>query len=347
MKVNNNYKMNILRKLVIKKKLPLRKLATYQNVKESTSMTVFDRKSKIIQKQRAAISEDSSVYEYIKDEIGYRLSDRLFDIKRQFNLVVDLGCGYGHVSKHISIDNVKELIMCDVCQEILDKAQNPEPEVKVSKIIVDEEKLPFENDSIDLLISCLNLHWVNNLPSTFLQIKNCLKNDGVFLGAMFAGDTLYELRSSLQLAGIERDGGVAPRISPFVRLRDVGALMQNAGFSMLTLDTDELIIRYPSMFELMWDLKGMGENNVVLQRPLRLNKDTMFSAAALYDNLYGNHGNDKNKNGIPATFQILYMIGWKPDPSQPKPLPRGSGQISIKDIGNLDKIVKNLGKIET
>lgn len=342
--------MNILKKLVFNEniKLSVRKLNSLKNANEPSSMTVFDRKAKIIQKQRAAIAEDSSVYDYIRDEIGYRLSDRLFDIKRQFNLVVDLGCGYGHVSKHISIDNVKELIMCDVCQEILDKSQNPEPEVKVSKIVVDEEKLPFENDSIDLLISCLNLHWVNNLPSTFLQIKNCLKNDGVFLGAMFAGDTLYELRSSLQLAGIERDGGVTPRISPFVRLRDVGALMQTAGFSMLTLDTDELVIRYPSMFELMWDLKGMGENNAVIQRSLRLNKNTMFSAATLYDKLYGDQDKDSNSNtkGIPATFQILYMIGWKPDPSQPKPLPRGSGQISIKDIGELDKIVKNMGKIE-
>lgn len=341
--------MNILRKTVVNKtiKSSIRKLAILKNANEPTPMTVFDRQAKVIQKQRAAIAEDSSLYEYIKDEVGYRLSDRLFDIKRQFNLVVDLGCGYGHVSKHISIDNVKELIMCDACQEILVKALNPEPEVKVSKIVVDEEKLPFENDSIDLLISCLNLHWVNNLPSTFVQIKNCLKNDGVFLGAMFAGDTLYELRSSLQLAGIERDGGVAPRISPFVRLRDVGTLMQSAGFTMLTMDTEEIIIRYPSMFELMWDLKGMGENNAVLQRPLRLNKNTMFSAAALYNKLYGSEDNDSNTKGIPATFQVLYMIGWKPDPSQPKPLPRGSGQISIKDIGNLDKIVKNLGKIET
>lgn len=341
--------MSILRKLVVNERLTLciRKLTTIKNINEPTSMTVFDRKAKVIQKQRAAIAEDISVYEYIKDEIGYRLSDRLFDIKRQFNSVVDLGCGYGHVSKHISIDNVKELIMCDICQEILDKAQNPEPDIKVSKIIVDAEKLPFENNSIDLLISCLNLHWVNNLPSTFLQIKNCLKNDGVFLGAMFAGDTLYELRSALQLAGIERDGGVAPRISPFVRLRDVGALMQSAGFSMLTLDTDEIIIRYPSMFELMWDLKGMGENNAVLQRPLRLNKNTMFSAATLYDKLYGCQEKNSDIKGIPATFQILYMIGWKPDPSQPKPLPRGSGQISIKDIGDLENIVKNIGKIET
>lgn len=341
--------MNIIRKLIVNEnsKLHIKKFVTLQNANRHNKMIVFDRKAKVIQKQRAAMAEDCSVYEYLKEEIGYRLSDRIFDIKRQFNLVVDLGCGYGHVSKHISVDNVKELIMCDVCQEILDKSQNPESEVNVSKIVVDEEKLPFENDSIDLLISCLSLHWVNNLPSTFLQIKNCLKNDGVFLGAMFAGDTLYELRSSLQLAGIERDGGVSPRISPFVRLKDVGALMQNAGFSMLTLDTDEIIIQYPSMFELMWDLKGMGENNVVIQRPLRLNKDTMFSATAIYDKLYGKINNDSNTKCIPATFQILYMIGWKPDPSQPKPLPRGSGQISIKDIGDLEKIVKNLGKIET
>ncbi|XP_050431646.1 arginine-hydroxylase NDUFAF5, mitochondrial [Adelges cooleyi] len=339
--------MNIFKKGVLFNNTKfIRRITAINNDKETPSMTVFDRKAKVLQKQRSALAEDSSVYEYLKDEVGYRLSDRLFDIKRQFNLVVDLGCGYGHVSKHISIDNVKELIMCDVCEEILDKAQNPEPDVKVSKIIVDDERLPFEDNSIDLLISCLSLHWVNNLPSTFHQIKKCLKNDGVFLGAMFAGDTLFELRSSLHLAGVERDGGVAPRISPFVRLQDVGSLMQSAGFSMLTLDTDEIVIRYPSMFELIWDLKGMGENNAVLQRPLRLNKDTMFAAASLYDKLYGAK-EDSDLKGIPATFQIMYMIGWKPDPSQPKPLARGSGQISIKDIGQLDKIVKQLGKFET
>ncbi|XP_050541848.1 arginine-hydroxylase NDUFAF5, mitochondrial [Daktulosphaira vitifoliae] len=339
--------MNFCRKFLSEELHFFVRLLQFKYAKKIHSMTVFDKRAKIIQKQRAAIAEDSSVYEYLKEEVGYRLSDRLFDIKRQFDCVVDLGCGYGHVSKHISKDNVKELIMCDVCQEILDKAQTPESEVKVSKIVVDDEKLPFKENSIDLLLSSLSLHWINDLPSTFMQIKNCLKNDGVFLGAMFAGDTLFELRSSLQLAGIERDGGVTPRISPFVRLQDVGSLMQNAGFSMLTLDTDELVIRYPSMFELMWDLKGMGENNVVLKRPLRLNKNTMFAAASLYDKLYRSTSDSKDHEGIPATFQIMYMIGWKPDPSQPKPSPRGSGQISIKDIDQLDKVVKNLGKFKT
>jgi hypothetical protein len=110
------------------------------------------------------------------------------------------------------------------------------------------------------------MHWVNDLPGAFSQIISCLKNDGVFIGAVFGGDTLYELRSSLQLAELERHGGIAPHISPFTEIRDIGSLLTRAGFTMLTVDTDEIVVGYPSMFELMWDLKGMGENNAAYNR---------------------------------------------------------------------------------
>lgn len=105
-------------------------------------------------------------------------------------------------------------------------------------------------------MSCLSLHWVNDLPKAFKQILESLKEDGVFLAAVFGGDTLYELRSALQLAEQERLGGLSPHISPFTEIRDVGSLLTRAGFSMLTIDTDEIVVNYPSVFELMWDLKG-------------------------------------------------------------------------------------------
>lgn len=107
-----------------------------------------------------------------------------------------------------------------------------------------------------MVLSSLNLHWVNDLPKAFKSIINGLKQDGVFMAALFGGDTLYELRSSLQLAELERRGGLSPHISPFTEVRDIGSLLTRAGFSMLTIDTDEIIVHYPSMFELMWDLKG-------------------------------------------------------------------------------------------
>lgn len=114
----------------------------------------------------------------------------------------------------------------------------------------------FEPSSLDLVMSSLTLHWVNDLPKAFKSILNGLKQDGVFMASVFGGDTLYELRSSLQLAELERKGGLSPHVSPFTEVRDIGSLLTRAGFSMLTIDTDEIVVQYPTMFELMWDLKG-------------------------------------------------------------------------------------------
>lgn len=182
---------------------------------------------------------------------------------------------------------------------------------------------------MDLVISSLSLHWVNDLPNCFNTINRSLKPDGVFIASLFGGETLFELRSSLQLADMERKGGISPHISPFAHIRDIGSLLNRAGFTMLTIDTDEIVVNYPSMFELMWDIKGMAENNAAINRPLNINRDIMLAAASIYKDLYG-----KNES-IPATFQVIYLLGWKPCNSQPKPLPRGSADVSLKELGAL------------
>lgn len=232
---------------------------------ENTSVNIFDRQAKVLQRERAARASDVAVYDYLKEEVGYRLADRIFDIKRKFRLAVDLGCGRGYVAKHIDSEYVEELVVCDMSPTWLQQVSCP-LNVKVKREVVDEECLPFEPASLDLVTSSLSMHWVNDLPGAFRQIINCLKSDGVFIGAVFGGDTLYELRSSLQLAELERHGGIAPHISPFTEIRDIGSLLTRAGFTMLTVDTDEIVVCYPSMFELMWDLKGMGESNAVYNR---------------------------------------------------------------------------------
>nr|CAG4641025.1 EOG090X09JT [Eulimnadia texana] len=301
-------------------------------------MNVFDREAKKLQRDRAARAANASLYDYLKDEVGYRVADRVYDINRTFANVLDLGCGRGHVSKNLSKDNVTHLTMTDISPKMLETAAVPE-DVPCTKQVIDEENLPFAENSFDLILSSLNLHWVNNLPGTFQQLQRCLKSDGAFIGSVFGGGTLYELRGALQLAETEREGGFAQHISPFTEIRDIGGLMNRAGFSMLTIDTEEIKIGYPSMFELMHDLQGMGESNATWIRKSHLHRDTLFSAAAIYQELYG------NKDGtIPATFQIIYMIGWKPDPSQPKPLERGSGNVSFKDLYRLDEIVQDIKK---
>ncbi|KAI7865438.1 S-adenosyl-L-methionine-dependent methyltransferase [Spinellus fusiger] len=280
-------------------------LSSPHNFSVSTTATpgafqVFDRNAKRLQKDRAAMDKESSrQVDYLKDEIAARLMDRLLDIKREFQQVVDLGSGCGHIIKHIDTVPVKSLMMCDMS-------------VPVERHVVDEERLPFEENSLEAVVSNLSLNWVNDLPGSLIQIRNSLKPDGLFLGAMFGGDTLFELRTSLQLAEVERESGVSPRVSPMADSSDISRLLTRAGFTLTTVDVDEIQVNYPSAFELVQDLRSMGETNAVLSRSLEL------------------HGHPDGT--IPATFQIIYMIGWKPSPNTPQPKKRGSANASLKEV---------------
>ncbi|XP_067626346.1 arginine-hydroxylase NDUFAF5, mitochondrial isoform X4 [Eurosta solidaginis] len=295
---------------------------------QATYHNIFDRNAKRLQKERAARNPDVKLYDYLKEEVGFRLADRILDIKREFGNAADIGCSRGFLSKHIMAESVQHLTLCDTSPTMLAQAQGT-PGLKMTRLEVDEEQLDFPDSSLDLVISSLSLHWVNDLPSCFSRVIKSLKPDGVFIASLFGGDTLYELRSSLQLAEIERKGGIAPHISPFAQIRDIGALLNRAGFTMLTIDTDEIVVGFPTMFELMWDLKGMAENNAAFNRPAHISRQTLLAASAIYKELYA------KDDGVTGTFQIIYFVGWKPGPNQPKPLERGSGNISLKDLGKI------------
>lgn len=316
-----------------------------QKKEENSVANVFDQKTKHLQRERAGCAPDVEVYDYLKNEIGYRLADRIFDIKRKFKLAADVGCSRGYVAKHVSPTSVEELILCDSNKKHLDSIETQDG-LKIRKQIINEENIEFEPDSLDLVISSLTLHWINDLPGAFKRILHGLKQDGVLIAAVFGGDTLFELRSSLQLAELERRGGLSPHISPFTHVRDIGGLLNRAGFTMLTIDTDEIIVSYPSMFELMCDLKGMAENNAAVNRTIHLNRETQFAAAAIYEELYGKYDPEKDSTSIPATFQVINMLGWKPHPKQPKPLERGTGQISLKELHRLDEIIKEVKTVK-
>uniref|UniRef100_A0A8C0GGI0 Arginine-hydroxylase NDUFAF5, mitochondrial n=1 Tax=Chelonoidis abingdonii TaxID=106734 RepID=A0A8C0GGI0_CHEAB len=178
------------------------------------------------------------------------------------------------------------------------------------------------------------LHWVNDLPRAFREIHQVLKPDGVFIGAMFGGETLYELRCSLQLAELEREGGFSPHVSPFTDVTDLGHLLGRAGFNTLTVDTDEIQVNYPGMFEIMEDLKGMGESNCSWNRKPILHRETMLAAAAIYQEMYGS-----NDGSVPATFEIYYMIGWKFQESQARPAQRGSATVSFGDLAKINALI--------
>ncbi|KAF5333099.1 hypothetical protein D9611_002682 [Ephemerocybe angulata] len=310
---------------------------------------VFDRNAKRLQRDRAVARDGgdrSRTVDYIRDEIAERMMERFMDIKRSFNTVLDLGSGPGHFSKLLESDKAKKTVMLEMSGKTLHREPDSEFEgtssgiqrvsnlngqdiVQVERIQGDEENLlqHIERESQEAVLSCLSLHWVNDLPGVLVQIRESLKPDGLFLGAMFGGDTLFELRTSLQLAEAEREGGLSPHVSPMTDTRDISNLLGRAGFTLLTVDTDEVKVGYPSMWELMEDLQDMGESNAVIGRRARISPDTLAAASAIYKELHGNED-----GSIPATFQVIYMIGWKPADSQPKPLERGSGKVNLKEV---------------
>jgi len=308
-------------------------------------MRVFDRGTKLLQRERAAAMEDRDTYDFLKEEVGYRLSDRVLDVARRLEVAVDLGSGRGWVTRHLMSESVGKLTAIELSPGLL--AQAPDPEgltMERLSMDVDGAELPFTDNSVDVVTSCLALHWVNNLPGLFSEVNRILKPDGVFIGAMFGGETLMELRVALQLAEMEREGGFSPHISPFVEVRDLGGLLNSNNFTMLTIDTDDLKVRYPTIFQLMRDLKGMGENNAAINRKLHLHRETILAANAIYYDLYGEpHQEEKGTMVLPASFQVFYWIGWKPDPSQPKALKPQKSDVSLKDLYKLDEIAEKKG----
>jgi NADH dehydrogenase [ubiquinone] 1 alpha subcomplex assembly factor 5 len=189
------------------------------------------------------------------------------------------------------------------------------------------ETLPYEADSFDVVLSSLSLHWINDLPGLLRHVYRVLKPDAPCVGVMLGGDTLFELRTALQLAEMERRGGMATRMSPLADVRDVGGLLQGAGFKLLTVDVDDIIVDFPDIFALMRDLQAMGEGNAVFGREMGpIQRDVLVAADSIYKELHGEDGK------CPATFRMIYMIGWKDAPGQARPLERGSGMVSIKDV---------------
>ena len=196
------------------------------------------------------------------------------------------------------------------------------------QVVNDEETVPYESNTFDAVMSSLSLHWINDLPSVLKQVNNILKPDAPLIACIFGGDSLYELRTALQLADLDRRGGVSTHVSPLADVRDIGGLLQSAGFKLLTVDVDDIIIDYPDTFALMQDLQAMGENNAVLMRDMGpIQRDVLLAAEAIYRQLHGNEDGT-----IPATFRLIYLIGWKEGQGQEKPLPRGSGQVNLKDV---------------
>lgn len=198
----------------------------------------------------------------------------------------------------------------------------------VARVALDRtEILPLAPGSLDLAVSVLQLQWVNDLPGLLAQIRRALKPDGLFMATLLGGDTLQELRAVLTTAESDIRGGAAPRVAPFADIRDIGGLLQRAGFALPVTDSDRLTVRYDSIFHLMRDLRAMGATNALVARDKRpLTRAILTRAAELYAERYADAD-----GRIRATFELIALSGWAPHESQPKPLKPGSAKMRLAD----------------
>lgn len=278
---------------------------------------VFDRR--MLRQRRARAAALPGDHDFLLREVGERLVDRLADVTRSFPLALDLGCRGKALAETAAVrDKVATLFQGGLA---LGDASG-------LRFVADEEMLPLRAESLDLVLSNLALHWVNDLPGGLAQIRAALKPDGLFLASLFGAGTLNELRTCLMEAELAETGGASPRVSPFAALRDAAGLLQRAGFALPVADCDTITVTYPDMFRLLADLRGMGETNILLERLKRPTRRAVFArAAALYQSRFA-----EPDGRLRATFQILFLTGWAPHASQQLPARRGSGQADLRDV---------------
>lgn len=282
-------------------------------------MLVFDRAMLRHRRERAAAQW--SGHAFLKREIAERLIERLGDVRRHFALALDLGSHGDEVAAALGARSIVEhLIRCDLGEGFARQAQGP-------AVVADEEQLPFAAAQFDLVLSAMDLHWVNDLPGTLIQICRLLKPDGLFLGALLGGGTLWQLRQVLAAAESEIDGGLSPRVSPFADLRDAAGLLQRAGFALPVADSETIDVEYESALALMRDLSAMGESNLVVERRRQATRRaTLLRAAELYAERF-----TLPSGRVVASFEVLFLHGWAPHASQPKPLAPGSAAQRLAD----------------
>lgn len=305
---------------------------------------VFSHQAKVAQRNRAARDVGMSrQVDFIRKELAIRTVERFSLINRSFENIVDMGAGAGYLEQAICGSSEEagivrdrqknsQITMVEPSEVLLNRdADLPfNSKLNLNKVATNEEDFNPTPNSVDAVLTSGSMHWINDLPGVFMNIERMLVPDGLFMGNMIGGDSLYELRTSLQLAEMEQLGRVSPRLSPLAGASDVGNLMQNAKFKLLTIDVEDIVVDYPDMFALIEDLHAMGESNAVKMRPSSIPRSMLVAASHIYREMHGNPDGT-----IPATVRVVYMIGWKHSPDQPKPLKRGLSDINLKDLNEL------------
>jgi SAM-dependent methyltransferase len=292
----------------------------------ATRIDLFDRRAVRRQRERMAAALPS--HDFLFREAAARLAERLDEVRRTFPVALDLGGHGGILAAALQgRGGIEMLIETDLAEGLVRRGRG-------LRVVADEELLPFAPGSFDLILSCLSLHWVNDLPGALLQLRHALKPDGLLLVSLLGGDSLQELRRALLEAEAERAAGASPRVSPFADVREAGALLQRAGFALPVIDSDTITVSYPDALTLMRDLHGMGEANALTERRRAFTRrDVLLGAAARYQHLFADAA-----GRIPATFRIVTLTAWAPHATQPKPLRPGSAAARLAEaLGALER----------
>jgi SAM-dependent methyltransferase len=289
-----------------------------------TDPLIFDRDLLGRRRARAARLGPAT---FLLDQVAGDLAERLSVVLRRFEIAVDLGTPADAVRRALAASNaIGTWLTVGPVSDQLTKHLG-------SRVVADEEALPLRDQSVDLVVSALALQFINDLPGALVQIRRALKADGLFLAALIGGETLTELRQSFAAAEAEIEGGVSPRVTPFADVRDIGILLQRAGFALPVTDVDRIVVRYASPFALMNDLRRMGATNVLVERrrsPLR--RATLARTVEVYGNRFADPD-----GRVRATFDIVWLSGWAPHESQQKPLKPGSATHRLADaLGTLE-----------
>jgi SAM-dependent methyltransferase len=280
--------------------------------------TPFDR-ALLAQRRRRACALGPVTF--LIDRVAEEMAERLSAVRRRFDVVVDLGTPTDAVRRAILAGGDIERVVAAA------PIAAPRGDHRTPLIVADEERLPFRDASLDLVVSGLALQFVNDLPGALVQIRRALKPDGLFLAALIGGDTLTELRQAFATAEAEVEGGVSPRVAPFADVRTIGALLQRAGFALPVVDVDRAVVRYDSPLRLMQDLRGMAATNVLAERrrgPLR--RQTLARLMEVYAERFADPD-----GRLRASFDIVWLSGWAPHESQQQPLRPGSARMRLAD----------------
>jgi len=284
---------------------------------------LFDRKLLALRRNRAA--QGFRAVAFLKERAVEDACERLDFINRRFEKALDIGSHGGYlaaaIARHTSLhEKIGTLAECDLSAAMLAQSGG-------EGFVADEDHMPLAPLCLDLIVSTLGLHWVNDVPGFLAQARIALRPDGLFLATFLGGRTLQEMRACLAQAETETYGEASARVSPFADAQDGAHLLQRAGFALPVADSDVVTVRYPNLFGLFRDLKAMGETAAFYQKtPRRLTRRIIARAADLYQASYADADGK-----VRATFELVTLTGWAPHESQQKPLPRGSAKMRLAD----------------